>query len=268
MYERLTVAIAGGVATVALNRPEKYNALDVQTFEELTAAGKLLATDKTVRAVVLHGNGDNFCAGLDFVSLQTLGEDGEAFIEKGLKPLPGNDANFFQGPAWVWKQMPVPVIAALKGVVFGGGLQIALGADIRIAAPDCRLSVMEIKWGIIPDMSGTQTLRELVRIDVAKELTYTGRIVEAQEALSLGLVTQVHNNPLAAATELATQIAGNSPDAIRASKQLFDECWHDTVAGGLSREARMQAGLLGRPNQVEAVMANMGKRTPRFRDPD
>ena len=268
MYERLTVAIENGIATVALNRPQKFNALDIETFEELNLAGQSLAANKSVRAVVLHGEGANFCAGLDFAAMQSLAGDAEQFIAKALQPLEGSDANFFQSPAWVWKQMPVPVIAALHGVVFGGGLQIALGADVRIAAPGTQLSIMEIKWGLIPDMSATQTLRELVRMDVAKELTFTGRVVKADEALQLGLITRVDNDPLQAAQDMAAQIAGNSPHAIRAAKRLFDESWHDGVAAGLAREARMQGDLIGRPNQVEAVMANMGKRAPEFSDPE
>ncbi|RMF17459.1 MAG: crotonase/enoyl-CoA hydratase family protein, partial [Candidatus Dadabacteria bacterium] len=176
--------------------------------------------------------------------------------------------NMFQRPGYDWKRLPVPVIAAIHGHCYGGGLQIALGADIRIAAPDTQMSVMEIKWGLIPDMSGTQTLRDLVRIDVAKELTFTGRIVEAEEAAQLGLVTRVAEDPKAAAMELAQTIASKSPDAIRAGKRLFNAVWHGSDVDGLALEAELQQTLIGSANQMEAVMANMQKRAPKFRDPE
>jgi enoyl-CoA hydratase/carnithine racemase len=162
--------------------------------------------------------------------------------------------------------MPVPVICALHGVAFGGGLQVALGADIRLAAPNARLSVMEIKWGLVPDMSLTQTLRDLVRLDVAKELTFTGRIVGAEEARELGLVTRVVDEPLALALEMAREIAGKSPDAIRYGKKLLEESWHADPATGLGLEASLQSELIGSPNQLEAVKANFEERPPKFAD--
>jgi enoyl-CoA hydratase/carnithine racemase len=161
----------------------------------------------------------------------------------------------------------VPVIAALHGVVFGGGLQIALGADLRFASPDAQLSVMEIKWGLVPDMSGTQTLRHLVRLDVAKELTFTGRIVEGREAAALGLVTRLAEHPRAAALAMAREIAEKSPDAVRAGKRLLNQAPLLAVGDGLALEARLQRGLLGSANQVEAVSANLQKRAPKFSDP-
>jgi enoyl-CoA hydratase/carnithine racemase len=163
--------------------------------------------------------------------------------------------------------LPVPVIAAVHGAAFGGGLQIALGADIRLVAPDAKLSVMEIKWGLIPDMTGTQTLRRLVRLDVAKELTFSGRIVSGEEAVGLGLATRVSSTPLEDALALAAEIAQKSPDAIRAGKQLLNESGLTTLEDGLRLEERLQLGLIGSPNQVEAVQANMEKRAPRFKDP-
>lgn len=268
MTERVQVTIEDGVADVRLNRPEKLNALDRPMFEALVAAGQRLAADRGVRAVVLSGEGRGFCAGLDFGSFMAMAgegaDPGESLLERRSGDSP---ANFAQHAAWVWTEVPVPVVAALHGVVFGGGLQIALGADIRIAAPDAQLSVMEIKWGLVPDMSGTQTLRHLVRLDVAKELTFTGRIVDGREAAALGLVTRVAEAPREAALAMAREIAGKSPDAIRAGKRLLTQAPLVAVGDGLALEARLQRGLLGSANQVEAVGANLQKRPPRFTDP-
>jgi len=175
--------------------------------------------------------------------------------------------NYAQRPGYIWKRVPVPVIAALHGVVYGGGAQIALGADIRIAAPDFRMSIMEIKWGLIPDMSITQTLRDIVPLDVAKELTFTGRILDGADAKELGLVTHVSENPLEHAMRLAEEIAGKSPEAIRFGKQLFEEAWHADAKTGLQLEASLQARLIGSENQVEAIRANFEKRAPEFKNP-
>jgi len=266
MAERVTVSIDRGVADVRLNRPEKLNALDHAMFQALSETGKALARERAIRAVVLSGEGRAFSAGLDFSGFTAMAGDdtsGSSLLSRsGDSP-----ANFAQRPAWVWTEVPVPVIAAVHGVAFGGGLQIALAADIRIAAPDARLSVMEIKWGLIPDMTGTQTLRRLVRLDVAKELTFTGRIVSGEEAAALGLVTRVAAHPRAAAFELAHEIAGKSPDAIRAGKHLLDQSVQLSVADGLRLEERLQVGLIGSANQIEAVQANVQKRAPEFRDP-
>lgn len=266
MTERVSVTTSEGVADVRLNRPEKLNALDRAMFEALVETGKRLAADRSLRAVVLSGEGRGFCAGLDFASFMAMGnaDPGAALLDRGGGDSP---ANFAQRAAWVWTELPVPVIAAMHGVAYGGGLQIALGADIRIAAPDAQLSVMEIKWGLIPDMSGTQTLRHLVRLDVAKELTFTGRVVSGREAAELGLVTRVAEDPRAAALAMAREIAGKSPDAIRAGKHLLDQAPLLSVADGLRLEERLQRGLIGSANQLEAVAANMQKRPPAFRDP-
>jgi len=176
-------------------------------------------------------------------------------------------ANRAQLAAWIWQEVPVPVIAAVHGVAYGGGLQIALGADMRIVAPDARMSVMEIKWGLVPDMSGTQTLRRLVPLDVAKELTFTGRVISGTEAKSLGLATRLSERPREDALALAAEIASKSPDAIRAAKKLLQEAWQGSVADGLRLEENLQRSLIGRPNQVESVKANFEKRAPRFSDP-
>ena len=174
--------------------------------------------------------------------------------------------NYAQRPGMVWKRMPVPTIAAIHGVAYGGGCQIALGADIRFAAPDAKISVMEIKWGLIPDMSLTQTLRDVVTLDVAKELTFTGRVMNGDQAKELGLVTHVADDPLQAAMDLASEIAGKSPDAVRAGKKLFEASWHADDRTGLELESSLQMKLIGSPNQIEAVKANFENRAPEFED--
>ena len=265
MAERVTISKQDGVADVRLNRTEKLNALDPPMFEGLIAAGKALAADPSVRAVVLSGEGRAFCAGLDFASFMAL-----AGSQPGRNPLEreeGSVANFAQRAAYVWMELPVPVIAAVHGVAFGGGLQIALAADIRFVAPDAQLSVMEIKWGLIPDMTGSQTLRHLVRLDVAKELMFTGRLITGSEAVALGLATRVSDDPHADALALAHEIAAKSPDAVRAGKRLLNQAGLVSLADGLRLEESLQLTLIGTPNQVEAVQANMEKRTPRFKDP-
>lgn len=259
---------ADGVADVRLNRPDKLNALDIAMFEALVEAGTELAGDASLRAVVLSGEGRAFSAGLDFASFAGMAGDGERSGPNLLTRDGSSPANFAQRAAWIWTEVPVPVIAAVHGVAYGGGLQIALGADLRLVASDARLSVLEIKWGLVPDMSGTQTLRRLVRLDVAKELTFTGRVVSGTEAVVLGLATRVADPPREAALALAAEIAGKSPDAIRSGKRLLDASGVLPVEEGLKLEEQLQRGLLGRANQVEAVRANMEKRAPKFRDPE
>ena len=267
MADRMRVQVSDGVADVRLNRPEKLNALDPAMFEALVGTGRELATDPSLRAVVLSGEGRGFCAGLDFAGFMGMGGlhggGGERLAERET----GAAVNFAQRAAWVWAELPVPVIAAVHGVAFGGGLQIALAADLRLVTPDARLSVMEIRWGLIPDMSGTQTLRHLVRLDVAKELTFTGRIVSGEEAVALGLATRVEESPREAALAMARQIAGRSPNAIRAAKRLLNTTVASSQEEGFRLEESIQRSLIGSPNQLEAVQANLEKRAPRFVDP-
>ena len=260
MSERVELTIDEGVARVTLNRPEKKNALDPDMFAALDQALARLEGEPDLRCVVLSGSGGSFCAGLDVASFASA----PRLIPSLMRPLPGRSYNLAQRIAWGWRELPVPVIAALEGEVLGGGLQIALAADLRIAAPGSRLSVMEIRWGLIPDMSASQTLRWLVRSDVARELTYTGRMVDVDEALSLGLVTRIDADPVAAALEVARDIAGKSPDAIRAAKRLFNAAWSEIPTDALQREARLQSELFGKPNQTEAVTANFERRPPVF----
>ena len=266
MSDRVTVSKQQGVADVRLNRPDKLNALDPAMFEALVAAGRALAADRGLRAVVLSGEGRAFCAGLDFASFMGMAA-AEHPPRNLLQRDDGESANYAQQAAHVWTALPVPVIAAVHGVAYGGGLQIALAADIRFVAPDARLSVMEIKWGLVPDMTGTQTLRHLVRLDVAKELTFTGRIVSGSEAVQLGLATHVSADPRADALELAHEIAAKSPDAVRAGKQLLNRAAVVTPEEGLRLEETLQRSLIGRRNQTEAVQANVQKRVPQFEDP-
>lgn len=272
MTNLVDISIEDGVADVRLNRPDKYNALSPEMFEAIIEAGESLAGNPGVRAVVLSGNGPGFCAGLDFSSFQGMGDGSRKPRQESSGSALGRDDdsrpdNRAQRPAYVWKTLPVPVIAAVHGVAFGGGLQVALGADMRFATADARLSVMEIKWGLVPDMGLTQTVRDLVRLDVIKELTFSGRVLQGEEACELGLVTRVCDDPLAEALALAREIAGKNPDAIRAGKRLLEESWHADPHTGLGLEASLQGALIGSPNQVEAVKANFDKRAPAFADP-
>ncbi len=265
MGERVALKIENFVAEVMLNRPAKYNALDRPFFEELTEVGDSLKDRDDVRAVILHGAGDNFCAGIDLKALQSDLSDSTVFADKAFNLPEGEIANFFQKPAHVWRELRVPVIAALRGVTFGGGCQIALSADMRFASSDTRLSIMEIKWGIIPDMGISQSLPRLVRDDIARDLIYTGREVAADEALAVGLITRISDEPLEAAREVAANIAQRNPDAIRASKTLIDKIPLLAPADGLQLEAKLQSQVLGRANQLEAVRANFEKRAPAFK---
>jgi enoyl-CoA hydratase/carnithine racemase len=261
--ERVRIEIADHVATVTLARADKHNALDVAMFESILAASERLRSEPGVRAVVLHGDGPSFCSGLDVMSIMASGNGTDALLE----PLRGEVPNWFQRAAYDWLRVPVPVIAAVHGNCFGGGLQIALAADIRIAHPETKLSVMEIKWGLIPDMAMTRTLPRLVALDVAKELTYTGRIFSGTEAAKLGVVTRISDDPLAASRELAAEIAARSPDAVRGAKRLYDTAWHGSTEETLALEAELQLGLIGSPNQLAAVTAGFTKEPAEFVDP-
>jgi len=263
MSERVQISKHGKIARVTLNRAEKYNALDQAMFEAIIAAAAEIAADRNIRAVVLHGAGGNFCAGIDLEALSGNAGDFSKALNTPLEPSP---ANIFQAVACAWRELPVPVIAALEGVTFGGGLQIALGADIRVAAPDTRFSIMESKWGLIPDMGMTVTLRNLVSPDRVKELAFSARVFSAAEALSYNIITTVADDPLAVATQAAEDCAAKSPDAIRGIKSLVNQAWHLSEAESLALEARLQGGIMGRHNQVEAVTANLQKRQPDFKD--
>lgn len=263
MSDRIKIEIDAYVADVTLNRADKLNALDLKMFAALAEAADSIASDKSVRAVVLHGAGGNFCAGID---LSVLGESDFDFGKALRTPVEPSPANFFQRAAYAWRELSVPVICALEGVVFGGGLQVALGADVRYASPDAKLSIMESKWGLIPDMAISTTLRGLLKPDHIKELAWTARVLDSSEAKSLGLVTAVVDDPLGASRKLAAECAARSPDAIRGIKALINKAWQMSEADSLALEAHLQSGIIGGENQLEAVSANLHKRKPDFRD--
>ena len=264
--ERVRVSVDDhGVAEVAMVRADKMNALDPEMFRALIAAIARIRAEPAVRAVVLHGEGRSFCAGLDKSSLQGIAtQDGAAGVGD-LVPRTHGLANFWQQVAWGWRELPVPVIAAVQGVAFGGGLQIALGADVRIVHPEAKLSVMEVKWGLVPDMAGCVLLAELTRTDVARELTFTGRVVGGTEAVTLGLATRASQDPLADARAMARQIASSNPDAIRAAKRLMNTASPVDAARVLVSEAFEQQRLIGSANQREAVQAALENRAAVFR---
>lgn len=261
MSDRVTITLEDGVADVRLNRADKMNALDPAMIEGLVAAIERLAGTAGLRVVVLSGEGRGFCAGLDMASMAGLaGTDFDVMARThGL-------ANMFQQVCWGWRTLPVPVIAAVHGVAFGGGLQLMSGADIRIARPDARLSVMEMKWGIVPDMAGFALWRGTIRDDVLRELTYTAREFSGEDAVGLGLATRTADDPLAEAMALAREIAARNPEAIRAAKRLANLSAGGDAAAILLAESREQGALIGRPNQMEAVAAGMQRRAPRFTD--
>lgn len=264
MDERVTIEVRDGVADVRLNRPDKLNALDGAMFQAIAAAGDTVAADPTVRAVVLSGEGKGFCAGLDIESFMG-GGGGDFDVLGGRRD--GRIANLAQQVAYTWTSLPVPVIAAVHGAALGGGIQIALGADIRFVAPDAKLSVLEIRWGLLPDMTGVQSLIRLVGLDRAKELAFTGRFIDGHEAVELGVATHVAEDPRAAAHELATEIASKNPHAIRGMKALFNDAGTRPLGDSFKEETRLMAELIGSPNQIEAVMAFMEKRPANFTDP-
>ncbi len=258
--EHLIITRDGGLATVTLNRPEKKNALNEAVLTDIPKAMAELGQDRTVRSVILRGAGGDFSAGIDLGFLQSLLPklDDIRAIMRGPTP------NFFQAPAMSLAATPQPVIAVIEGVCIGAGLQLALGADIRIAHPDARFSIMEAKWGLIPDMGITQSLPKLMRADQAKELMMTARMMTAAEALAVGLVTHVSDDPMGHAQDLAAEIATRSPDAVAASKTLVDSTWGMDADAALATEGALQADLMGSENQMEAIMAGMTKRAPKF----
>jgi enoyl-CoA hydratase/carnithine racemase len=266
---RVTVTVTDGIADVRLNRPAKRNALDLAMFAALVTTGEQLKTTPGLRAVVLSGEGQDFCAGLDFSMFEAMREGSDGGLTVAEVPPPAADSParvLAQRAPYVWAEQPVPVIAAIRGNALGGGLQIALGADIRIVSPDARLGLLEVAWGIIPDMTGTQLLPGLVGRDVAKELTFTARTVSGEEAARIGLATRTDPDPLAAALALAREIAGRSPHAVRAAKRLLDLAGRTDLGAGLAREQEEIHALIGSPNQMEAIAARFEKRPAKFSD--
>lgn len=259
-HQRVSVELRDDVAYVTLSRPDKHNGLDWNMFCGLIAAARSLRKNRTLRAVILQGEGPSFCSGLDVPSF--FSQPAKAlriFLKYGVRT-----TNIAQEVAWCWRKLPVPVIAVLHGRCYGGGLQIALAADFRYATPDCELSVMEVKWGLVPDMTGSVTLRELLPMDVAKELAMTGRVFNAVEAKSLNLVTGVADDPLAVADALVQTIKTRSPDAVSGVKALFDQTWNASVADAFAVESRIQMKMFMSRNQRIAARANLAKQSPKY----
>jgi enoyl-CoA hydratase/carnithine racemase len=272
----VTCSIQDGIADVRLNRPDKLNAVNPAMFGALGDMGDRLKADTSVRAVVLSGEGRAFCSGLDFSSFQAMagssdesfppssGDEGAQIPRGGM----GDDGivNGGQYAAWVWYELPVPVIAAIRGPAVGAGFQIALACDFRIVAPDAKLSALEMRWGLIPDMTGTQMLPRLVGLDVARELVYTGKMVSGAQAAEMGLATRVAEDPFDAAMTFARELAGKSPHAIRGAKRLLNMAGTTPLSEGFAAEAATMGSLIGSPNNVEAVTAYFEKRDPKFED--
>ena len=260
MPSTLTCRVEGGVAQVRLNRPDKLNALTLDTLEDLVATARELTSNRTLRGVVIAGEGDSFCAGLDFATVLK----NPPRVARSFVPNPWRGTNLFQEACWAWRRVPVPVVAAVHGHCYGGGLQIALAADLRMTTADAQWSVLEAKWGLVPDMSGIQALSQQVRMDVAKRLTMTGEVVSGERAVDLGLASEVHADPVAAATAFIEQVATRSPDAVAATKRLFGRTWSSSDRRTFARERIEQAKLLATKNTTIAREAAMKRAVPAF----
>jgi enoyl-CoA hydratase/carnithine racemase len=272
--DRVKVSIEGGIADVRLDRADKRNALDPAMFDAIARAGKDLVSNKEIRAVVLSGSGASFCAGLDFASFQSMADGGSSNSETKSNSgenagamQPGAITHLAQQICWVWQEVPVPVIAAIQGHALGGGMQLALGADIRIAHPDTQFAMREVHWGLIPDMTGTLMLSRLVRDDVAKDLVFSARVISGTEAHQLGVVTRLTDSPLEVAMQIASEIAERSPDAVRGAKALINRLSNAGAAEHFAEERKIIYSLIGKPNQVEAVTSNFEKRPASFVSP-
>ncbi len=268
MSDRVILSIADGIADVRFNRPEKRNALDNDQFLAIAEAGERLKSEPGVRVVVLSGEGASFCAGLDFSGFGSMLDTDRPRRSDGDPGslVDGRITHLGQQICWVWQELPMPVIAAVHGHALGGGLQIALGADIRVVHPDTQMSVRELHWGIIPDMTGTLMLSRLTRSDIARELTFTARMFSGTEALDYGLATRLSDQPHDTAMSLAREIAGRNPAAVRGAKELFNRLFTDGAGDQFAEERRVIGSLIGTPNQMEAIRANMERRPPEFTD--
>ncbi|MFJ6258223.1 crotonase/enoyl-CoA hydratase family protein [Rhodococcus erythropolis] len=260
MSDRVRVEVVQSVAYVTLNRPEKLNGLDLDMLDALVDAARTIRTDRSIRGVVLQGAGDAFSAGLDFAS---AGKQPRR-MAKAFAKFPGQKTNLFQRACWVWRELPVPVIAVVHGHCFGGGLQLALAADFRFTTPDCTFSVMEAKWGLIPDMTGTVTMRELAAMDVVKRLAMTAELFDGNQALEWGFVSGVSDNPIKPAQELLSQITTRSPDAVAATKTLLHKTWNRSPRGAFWIESRIQLALMRGKNHKIVRTANAAKKLPEF----
>jgi enoyl-CoA hydratase/carnithine racemase len=273
--DRVTISVIDGIADVKMNRADKRNALDNAMFTSLSAAGEYLKTMDDLRVVVLSGDGASFCAGLDFSSFAQMAEAAPKANAADKKPVEKSDMNagamvdgrithMAQQVCWVWQEVPVPVIAAVHGHALGGGIQIALGCDIRIVHPETQLSVREVHWGLIPDMTGTLMLSRLVRPDIVKNLVFTARMFSGREAHEMGIATQLSQDVHADAMTMAREIAGRSPDAVRGAKKLINLLANSGAAEQFAAERATIGQLIGSANQAEAVMSHFEKRPPNF----
>lgn len=261
MTDRVLLEVRDGVAYVTLNRADKYNGLDLPMLHGLVDTAARIEQDPAIRAVILAGDGKAFCAGLDFAA---MGKEGRLTLARAALKAPGQKTNLFQRACWAWRELPVPVIAVLQGHCFGGGFQLALAADFRFATPDCELSIMEAKWGLIPDMTGSVTLRELVPMDVAKRLAMTAEIFDGQQALAYGLVSGVSEDPLKEAEALAGQLRERSPDAVALTKRLLHRTWSQSPRWAFFTETVLQAHLMRGANHRIARSANLAKAVPAY----
>lgn len=259
---RLTVTRVGRIAEVRLDRPDKRNAMDEAMMDALIATGEDLRRETGLSAVIIHGAGAAFCAGIDTALFARFASD-LGGVRAALLAGPPGTPNRFQRPCTVWAEVPVPVIAAIHGQCLGAGMQLALGADFRLAAPDAQLSIMEAKWGLIPDMGVSQTLPRVMRADQALDLMLTARTLSGEEAAAIGLVTRTEADPLAAARAYAERLAGISPDVLAGAKRLAAAAWPAHPAA-LAVEAQVQAALIGGPHQMEAVAATLARRPARY----
>ena len=266
MSELVKITIENNVADVRFNRPDKFNALSLDLIDAMANAINRLAKEPGVRVVVISGEGKSFCAGLDVENFAVLLSGENKFPDLTAR-YQDKISNIYQYIGYGWKELPVPVIAAIHGVCLGGGFQIAMGADIRFSTADAKFSLMEMRWGLIPDMSVSQTIRDFVPLDVAKELIFTGKVIKGDEAARLNLVTHLSEKPYEDAMALAREIAAKNPDAVRAAKKLLNEAWHGDSARGLMMESELMMTLMGSPNQLEAVNASFTKQPPKFKDP-
>jgi enoyl-CoA hydratase/carnithine racemase len=268
MSDAVSFQVSGHVADVRLNRPDKHNAVDGEIIDGLLAALTRVEEDKSIRCVVLSGEGKSFCAGLDMASFADM-ISGDLTADSAADAYDETDAagaNRVQRLGWGWQQVEVPVIAALHGAAMGGGLNVALGADIRVVAANAKLGFVEITYGLLPDMSATQALRHIVGLDRAKELVLSGRKFSGEEAYAYGVATQLSDTPLETALEMAQVIASRNPQAVRAGKRLMNDAMFSSTSDGLVAESNCSRELIGTPNQIEAVMATLEGRAPSFND--
>ena len=253
--DRVVLEVRNQVAYVSLNRPDKHNGLDERMMRAIISAARTIRKDRSIRCAILKGNGPSFCAGLDFGYVAK----NPRMVPKFFAKLPWTKDNTFQRVAHIWRDLPIPVIAVVHGNCFGGGMQIILACDYRIAEPDATLSILEAKWGLIPDMSGMVTLSRLTRVDIAQELTMTGRFFSAEEGAEYGVISRLSDTPLAAAEELATTICEKSPDAVAASKFLLKKTWKTGSRMSLFWERLTQMRLFISKNQRIAMYNGMHK---------